>query len=105
MFQLKVVLRMKTPLSKCLHYAIPLVLLHARDKASKMYASTFDYVQRSSYIPISVLRKECVVTSAPTSGNRFKNAETCRPRSDLGRDFFCRAEFRRFSRAGSRCYF
>ena len=40
------------------------------------------------YIPISMIRKY-VITSAPRHGN----AETCRPRLDLGRHFFADLSF------------
>jgi hypothetical protein len=53
------------------------------------------------YIPISMIRKY-VITSAPRHGNRFlKNAETCRPRLDLGRHFFADLNFDGFRGLGS----
>ena len=48
------------------------------------------------YIAILMIRKY-VITSTPRHGNRFfKNAETCRPRSDLSLHFFADLNFDSF---------
>jgi hypothetical protein len=54
----------------------------------------YDWRQRSSYIPISMI---CIKISdyycSKTWKQILKNAETCRPRSALGRHFFANLNF------------
>ena len=46
----------------------------------------------SSYIPISMIRK-CVLLVLQDVEQILENAETCRPRSDLGRHCFAHLNF------------